>query len=620
MSSTMTLNEDDDESASDNNCKLCWRIPLPQNRCTAFFLRPVWLLTLLTASNFLSGMVVNGFVNVYVSTLERRFHLKSKQTGLVVSAFDIGSILSVVPASYLGRRRSKVKFIALGLFIFGSGSFLFSLPHFLSPTYMTALNETAAEAELSTSLCTVEEKMACPAEDAEEADTLWLFFLGGQILHGVGSAPMMSLGTTLLDELTEKNGPIYIAVFQAGNLVGSAAGFVAGGAFLQIYTDFMAVDAEYLDASSPLWVGAWWLGFVVSWIVAFVIGFCISLYPRVRMSKLVQDGQEDVGNFLKALKKIFTNLTLVFIMACSAMEAFSIGGIAAFIPKYLESQFSLTSTWAAILVGVTVVPAGGLGFILGGYVTKRLELGVVGAIKVYLLCQAIAIPVSLFFLLSCPNPPFCGVNVVCGNATNAGDDFSYACNAHCACSPYDFSPVCGSDGRTYFSPCYAGCSNVALTDCTCVASASSESPCEADCEISVAVAAIFIYTLFTFAGMMPVLMAVLRSVQPQSLRSLALGVESVVRRCLGAIPGPVVFGVLVDGACALWQRQCHDEDQDRIGNCLLYDNDSMGLYLMAANVAFKTLAVLFMLAAFRAAGGNFRCEKVQIREKVYVVQ
>jgi hypothetical protein len=42
-------------------------------------------------------------------------------------------------------------------------------------------------------------------------------------------------------------------------------------------------------------------------------------------------------------------------------------GMAAFLPKYLEYQFGLTSSQAAMLVGAIIVPAGAGGTLLGGY-------------------------------------------------------------------------------------------------------------------------------------------------------------------------------------------------------------------------------------------------------------
>ena len=50
-------------------------------------------------------------------------------------------------------------------------------------------------------------------------------------------------------------------------------------------------------------------------------------------------------------------------------------------------------------------------------------------------------------------------------------------------------------------------------------------------------------------------------------RTLALGVQSLVFRALGSIPGPIVFGVIFDSTCLFWQFDC-----DRRGNCWVYDN------------------------------------------------
>ena len=87
-----------------------------------------------------------------------------------------------------------------------------------------------------------------------------------------------------------------------------------------------------------------------------------------------------------------------------------IAGTAAFMPKYLEYQFNLTPGQAAMVVGCLSVPAGAGGTLVGGYLLKRLSLDRTGAIKLYLFCQAIIIPLYFGFLIHCPTPPIQGVN------------------------------------------------------------------------------------------------------------------------------------------------------------------------------------------------------------------
>ena len=46
----------------------------------------------------------------------------------------------------------------------------------------------------------------------------------------------------------------------------------------------------------------------------------------------------------------------------------------------------------------------------------------------------------------------------------------------------------------------------------------------------------------------------LRSV-PLAQRSYALGLQMGLIRVLGAIPGPIVFGILIDKTCILWNTR-----------------------------------------------------------------
>ena len=68
-------------------------------------------------------------------------------------------------------------------------------------------------------------------------------------------------------------------------------------------------------------------------------------------------------------------------------------------------------------------------------------------------------------------------------------------------------------------------------------------------------------------------------------RTLALGLQSLLFRAFGSIPGPIVFGVIIDSACLFWQFDC-----DRRGNCWVYNNIALGNRAMAlalCGVAFN---------------------------------
>lgn len=80
-----------------------------------------------------SGLLVNGCINVVITTIEKRFGLRSSQTGLVASGYDIASFVCLVPVTYFGGRNgaSKPRWIGIGMALMGIGSLVFSLPHFL---------------------------------------------------------------------------------------------------------------------------------------------------------------------------------------------------------------------------------------------------------------------------------------------------------------------------------------------------------------------------------------------------------------------------------------------------------------------------------------------------------
>ena len=62
-----------------------------------------------------------------------------------------------------------------------------------------------------------DEETQCVEEFTASLTRYRWFFNLGQFLNGIGAAPLITLGTTLLDEsVSKKNSPMYIGIFQVG--------------------------------------------------------------------------------------------------------------------------------------------------------------------------------------------------------------------------------------------------------------------------------------------------------------------------------------------------------------------------------------------------------------------
>ena len=143
-------------------------------------------------------------------------------------------------------------------------------------------------------------------------------------------------------------------------------------------------------------------------------------------------------------------------------------------------------------------------------------------------------------------------------------NFNDACfeNAECPCSFEIFDPIC-VNGVSYFSSCFAGCDSnnlTAITKCDCLPEPENVDvtvgacPNQKQCHFAVFLAYEFLVLFFTFLNGVPATNSILRMVPPQ-LRSQAMGMNIVMLRVLGSIPGPIIFGKLVDSVCILWQQR-----------------------------------------------------------------
>uniref|UniRef100_A0A3B5KDF3 Solute carrier organic anion transporter family member n=1 Tax=Takifugu rubripes TaxID=31033 RepID=A0A3B5KDF3_TAKRU len=643
-------------------------------RALQLFNTPPWMLFFLCLASFLQGMIINGFINTIITSIERRFDLRSYQTGLIASSYDIAACVCLAFVSYFGGTGHKPRWLGWGMLIMASGSLVFALPHFASAPYRASVSE-------QTELCAANRSSPCQDKEAAQSSYRFLFMLG-QLLHGVGATPLYTLGVTYLDENVRSNyAPVYIGIFYTAAILGPAVGYLLGGYFLNIYTEIhLRTD---LSPEDPHWVGAWWIGFLLGGAAVLLVSLPILGYPRqlpgsqefvaMRVSEVHQlsDGSHSTASdpqfgrsakdMPRSLLLLLKNPTFLFLCLAGATEATLIAGMSTFGPKFLESQFGLSASEAATWFGYMVVPAGGGGTFLGGYIVKKWNMRCRDIVRLCVVCTLISLVTIFIFLLHCPNMPMAGVTVpyrsgqVQNQQLHRGptephssaleENLTESCNAACGCVAQMYDPVCGADATMYYSPCHAGCRALNHTEastgkrvysgCSCVL-ANVSSPqealalsgkCSSSCQ-RMPTFLIFLFStiFFTFLCSIPALTATLRCV-PDSQRSFGLGIQWIVVRTLGgcesgfwsapgrpqsltpccvltgSIPGPIAFGSMIDMSCLLWQAQCGHQ-----GSCSLYQNAAMSRHILTAGAVYKVPSSLASVSHTQHFPSRFKLE------------
>ncbi|KAG7257563.1 hypothetical protein CRUP_030451, partial [Coryphaenoides rupestris] len=215
--------------------------PAPSSSST-----PRWMLFFLVQPPpFLQGMIINGFINTVITSIEaalRPAQLRGgphRQLPTIIAA-----CVCLAFVSYFGGTGHKPRWLGWGVLIMALGSAGVRL----APLHHAALPGHPARAHRN-------------------------------FLHGVGATPLYTLGVTFLDEnVKSSEAPVYIGIFYTAAILGPAAGYLLGGYFLNFYTEIH--QTTELTPENPLWVGAWWIGFLAGGAAALLIALPILGYPR----------------------------------------------------------------------------------------------------------------------------------------------------------------------------------------------------------------------------------------------------------------------------------------------------------------------------------------------------
>ncbi|XP_034298505.1 solute carrier organic anion transporter family member 1B3-like [Pantherophis guttatus] len=583
---------------------------------------------------FLAALAFSYFSKVYagammkssITQLERRFGIPSSTAGFIDGGFEMGNLLVIAFVSYFGAKFHRPKIIAFGCFIMSLGSFLMVLPHFFMGYYQYDTISFTSNNISSFSPCLLNPQdspkiKGMPRSDCDHkivTSYAWIFVLLGNLLRGIGETPITPLGISYLDDFSrEEDVPLYISILHTSAMIGPLFGFLLGSVFARLYVDvgFVDMDAITISPTDARWVGAWWMGFLVAGVIALISGIPFLFLPKSLDKKEdaciqknlepmesnaensygqkpdIQGGKGDAGQlneFFKSLKRILGNKLYLLLLCSSLLNTSSFIGYMTYQGKYMEQQYGQSMSRSNFITAVAILPMVLIGMFLSGFIMKKYKLGIISATKMGYTVSFIGFALTfLYLILGCDNHPVAGLTVTYDRNTAAQNQLSLssACNANCTCSTTQWDPVCGDNGLTYVSACFAGCKNITglkketvFHNCSCIEKADAvlknSSAVWGECRRSDECSKKFIfYTIvkavssFLFSlGSVPMYMLFIRSV-PQDLKSLAVGLMMLVIRALGGIPAPVYFGAVIDKTCLKWgSNPCGQK-----GSCRIYD-------------------------------------------------
>ncbi|CAH2050576.1 unnamed protein product, partial [Iphiclides podalirius] len=652
---------------------LTWR-PLFIQRFSSIKVFVFFLSFLVTLQQALSS----GYINSVITTIEKRFEIPSSLSGLIASSYEIGNVITVIFVSYLGSRRHIPVWIAVGAVIMGIGSLVFVVPHFIAEANSEMLTNNKSDDNICRLPRALEQDMSglgrlsqgLPPSNLRPDNCIKsspstfmpvMVFVVAQLLLGCGGSPLLTLGTTYVDDhVRPESSSMYIGCMYSMAAFGPVLGFLLGAYLLSFHMDSFSGAIISIDPGDHRWVGMWWGGFLLCGLLLILVAIPFFSFPKVLVRekekiRLVEKAAAASGSSTKPPAKPQTDIkdtgygkdikdipvsmwrllkNPVYVVTClgACMELMIVSGFVVFLPKYLETQFSLGKSQASVFTGSIAIPGACIGIFMGGCLLKRLELRPKGAVQFVLISNTICLSCyALLFFLGCDNIKMAGTTIPYTNNSNLEPfkvNLTAACNFNCLCTETDMEPVCGNNGLTYFSPCHAGCaafsSRSNFTNCACVHENSRESAragpllggasasaltaqfgdvtvvpvatagaCNPPCTtIFPFLVLLFFMTFVVAVTQMPLLMIVLRSVSEEE-RSFALGMQFVIFRLFGYIPAPIVFGNLIDSTCILWKQSCGGE---KGGRCLLYDIEQFRYRYVGLCGGIKIVALGIFLA------------------------
>uniref|UniRef100_A0A0N5BRL5 Solute carrier organic anion transporter family member n=1 Tax=Strongyloides papillosus TaxID=174720 RepID=A0A0N5BRL5_STREA len=479
-----------------------------------------------------------------------------------------------------------------------------------------------------------------------------VLIFSGLFILGIGRTVPFSLGLPLMDDnVKKKNLPVYFAIMFLIRVLGPSLAFTLGSKLNQYY--YLSEVPPGMGVRDPMWIGRWWLGFVIIGIALLVPSIIMFFFPHsedkeedgneVELKRL--NGEEEpkavkekpklhlfdkhlnkkdqtpmsfnekISDFKQAILECFKRPVFISATFGRCIDVFAFKGFFIFMNKYLEIQYDIPQYLTNRYIGSIFVIGFATGAILGSVVMKVGKLEGRKAAAWVGICSAIAASMTFMNTMT-------GCESVITKLSEAGSlnnfNFTNNCINSCVCDDVPLYPVCDEFGKPFYSPCHAGCkpyynssgyleisrnedengSDIVFNDCTCTLSEStkvSRDFCKNDdCNRNLK------YYFFNmgvggfFAGLsvVPAVLICLRSV-PSQHRSIALGFQGFVVSLFATLPSSPAWGTLIDKFCRMWNVTC-----DGRGSCIFFDTHGLRVYLHAVYGSIRVFSLISDILVF----------------------
>ncbi|OAF72103.1 hypothetical protein A3Q56_00098 [Intoshia linei] len=298
---------------------------------------------------------------------------------------------------------------------------------------------------------------------------------------------------------------------------------------------------------------------------------------------------------INSIKNLLRDKVYMLIVISESFNAFIISAFVYFTPKIMSTKFNVNASTSSVYSGCTLVPAGILGTVVSGFIIKNMTT--LKKIKFAAFCYFLTIPLFFAFFFNCQGNFVEGIH----KFYNTTDRLSYqdSCSTRCDCSKPTSDLVCHIEkGQiqpklSYYSYCWASCTKK-YKNCLCIPMKSmivNKSDCEAHtCPYFYGFLVFLFFIIFlTFVSSTPIIQCLIRTVHFKH-RAVALGFGWLIIRLLGHVPGPIIMGHILDGACLQYASN---------GSCSFYHSDYLTYAMLLFGILFRISTFILLIIAVK---------------------